>query len=158
MTDLCAYGLRAEYDGTVETDLGDGAVTVPKFSGGVLAVAGEDFNVREELDAGEGVIVVDAANVALVNALEEYPALKRVAVTPDLEQRHAAAGDGRSVRELKTALKALEQPVSGTRAELLARLADAEAAAADTDTGDAGVAGQPDENAGAAGTDERQGA
>lgn len=36
-----------------------------------------------------------------------------------------AAAD-KSVAELKTALKALDQPVSGTKAELEARLADAQ--------------------------------
>lgn len=74
--DLTAFGLTAEYDGTVDID----GKTVPKFSGGMLNVGDGDFGVREALDAGDGVIVVYSFDEALVALLDTYPALKRVPV------------------------------------------------------------------------------
>jgi hypothetical protein len=90
MTELLAYALREELAGTVvqyetqkDKDAGNG-VEVPAFTGGVIAAGERDVDVRDLLDADPhpGVIIVDPADTALVNALEAYPALKRVAA-PD---------------------------------------------------------------------------
>lgn len=85
MTDLLAYALREEFAGTVvqyetqeDADNGNG-VEVPAYTGGVISAGDRDVNVRELLDEKpEGVIVVHPSDVALINALEDYPALKRV--------------------------------------------------------------------------------
>lgn len=79
--DAVAFALRAEYEGTVDVELEDGATeTRPKFAGGLLAVGDGDFNVGEELEAGDGTITVYAHDSRLVDLLEGYPALKRVGV------------------------------------------------------------------------------
>jgi hypothetical protein len=148
MTDLLAYGLRAEYDGTVEID----GQTVPVFLGGVIAVDGADFNVRQHLDEADGAIVIDASHFTLVNALDEYPALKRIGLTPGMQERYEALADERTITQLRAELRARSLPTTGTRAELIARLADPPRAI----VGDAGVAGQPDVDAGAATPDDRQ--
>lgn len=113
-----AYGLRAEFDGTVDDFNG---APSPIFTGGIIDVAGHDFDVRAELDAGNGTIIVDENNAALIRALDEYPALKRVPAPAD-------AGDGISrwdastVAELRAELKIRELPAGGNRDELVARL------------------------------------
>jgi hypothetical protein len=85
---MIAYELREAYAGTVEQvltvdDKGDpvDTQTVPAFSGGVIALAESDLNVAEALEAGGGRIVADENTVEgqqLINALDYYPALKRV--------------------------------------------------------------------------------
>lgn len=87
---MIAYELREAYAGTVEQvltvdDKGDpvDTQTVPAFSGGVIALAESDLNIVEALEAGGGRIVVDENTVEgqqAINALDYYPALKRVAV------------------------------------------------------------------------------
>lgn len=126
-----AYGLRAEYDGTVDLD----GETVPIFRGGLLAVDGApDFDVRAELDAGAGVIVVDDTNTALTFVLDEHPALKRV---PAPEHRDAIGPyDGMNTDDLRAELRNRALPAGGRKDELVARLeAD--------DAGDA-LLGDPD--------------
>jgi hypothetical protein len=120
-----AYGLRAEYDGTVEQD----GETVPVYTGGIIAVDGHDFDVRAELDAGNGSIVVDESNAPLIRALDEYPALKRVATPEDGEP--ISRWDGESVSELRAELKVRDLPSSGNRDELVARLEASDAHIAD---------------------------
>lgn len=82
------YGLRADYAGTVvqydtEEDKQAGNGTeVPVFSGGIVAAGAVDVDVRELLEDPEhgdtGTIVVAETATALVNALDQYPALKRL--------------------------------------------------------------------------------
>ena len=70
-----AYELRAEYAGDVELD----GETVPRYLGGVVSIDDtREVNVREELDAGNGRIVVADNDVPALNALDNYPPLKRV--------------------------------------------------------------------------------
>lgn len=70
-----AYALRAEFDGTVDQD----GSQVPVFTGGTVTHSdGRTFDVREALDAGDGVIVVAEDNTELVIALDGFLALKRV--------------------------------------------------------------------------------
>lgn len=80
-----AYGLREAFAGTTTDDDGE---AVPIFTGGVLTVHDGDreVNVRQLLDEGDGVIVVDGSDWPLVSRLDEYPALKRVAVPGDAPQ------------------------------------------------------------------------
>ena len=102
-----AYTLREEYAGTIEqviTDPETGAeverVTVPTFTGGV--------------------IVVDANDVGVINALDEYPALKRVAV-PD-GATVTSSLDGLKVADLRrqAELRDLELEAGIKRDELVA--------------------------------------
>jgi len=80
-----AFGLRAEYEGTVDQD----GEQVPAFTGGVLAIPdGRSYNVREELDKSGGTIVVPDDDHILATVLEQYPALKSVPV-PDKKARKA---------------------------------------------------------------------
>lgn len=87
---LLAYGLTAEYDGTVDIQDPEGeegtTIAVPKFGGGLLATPNGDLDVAEALEEGEGVIVLDAAeHTAVAELLEAYPALHRVAVPAGAE-------------------------------------------------------------------------
>lgn len=77
-----AFGLRAEYDGTVTHDDGSEA---PVYTGGVIAVGlnREALDVRRALDDGAGRIVVDDSDLELVGALDAYPALKRLPADAD---------------------------------------------------------------------------
>lgn len=71
-----AYTLRDEYAGTVDVD----GETVDRFTGGVIATGAGDLNLKDELEAGGGTIVVaDDADPRIATALDEHPALKRVA-------------------------------------------------------------------------------
>lgn len=93
-TNAVAYTLREEYAGTTEqviTDPDTGAevdrVEVPTFTGGVIVIPDDrldddGFDVRAKLDEGDGFIVVDDSEAAILEALDAYPALKRVPV-PD---------------------------------------------------------------------------
>jgi hypothetical protein len=82
--DLTAYALRAEYEGTTDVTLEDGATeTRPTFGGGLLAVGDGDFDVAAELQAGDGVIVVHRDDAQLVELLDAYPALKHVGIPRD---------------------------------------------------------------------------
>lgn len=73
-----AYALREDYAGTVEQD----GVQVPLYTGGSLAIDDDrqHFDVRAELDDGDGTIVVTETDLPLVIALDQYPPLKRVKV------------------------------------------------------------------------------
>lgn len=52
-----------------------------KFSGGTVSPGGKTFNVASSLEEGGGKIVVDdAVDPALVDALDGFPALKRAGV------------------------------------------------------------------------------
>jgi hypothetical protein len=115
------YALRAEYDGTVEDFDGQPS---PIFLGGVLAVDGHDFDVRAELDKGNGTIVVDEANVILVNTLDEYAPLKRVSVSDDAPA--ITSYDERPVAELKADLASRGLATTGPKADLVARLTAAD--------------------------------
>jgi hypothetical protein len=112
-----AYALRAEYEGTVE-DFDGG--TVPRFLGGILAVGPRSIDVRAELKAGGGTIVVDESDTLLVNVLDGYAPLKRVAA-------HDAPAtispyDGPKVDELRAEASLRDLATGGTKAELVARL------------------------------------
>lgn len=81
-----AYALRAEYEGTVSVPGDDGDTTeTPLFTGGVLAVGDGDFHVKDQLEAGDGTIVIHQADSRLFELLEAYPALKRVDVPEGAE-------------------------------------------------------------------------
>lgn len=93
-----AFALRREYQGTTTQVEEDGAdpVEVPVFTGGLIAVADDrDLNVGEELEAGDGLVVVDEHDTAALIALDAYPALKRVdapddaAITGGYDERKA---------------------------------------------------------------------
>lgn len=78
--DLTAFALRSEYEGTVEIETDDGPQEAPAFGGGVLAVDGGDFHVRDELARGDGTIVCQENDQVLIDLLDVYPALKRTTV------------------------------------------------------------------------------
>jgi len=139
MTSTIGYALRAEYDGTVEDFDGQ---TSPTFLGGVLAVDGHDFDVRAELEQGSGTITVDANNVALINALDEYAPLKRVAVDENAGEP-ITGHDAKPVAELREELRRRELDASGNKADLVARLTAADAAIAAGDPIPEAAAGEP---------------
>lgn len=87
MSDTVAYALREEFAGTVTQVLeadADGnptkTVDVPAFGGGLIALGDDDeLDLAEALEAGGGIITVDASAKPLaVTILDELPALKRV--------------------------------------------------------------------------------
>lgn len=83
MSDAVAFALTAEYEGTTTVQLEDGATEErPIFAGGLLHTDPGDFDVAAELEAGKGTIVASARDQRLVDLLDAYPPLKRVAV-PD---------------------------------------------------------------------------
>lgn len=130
-----AYALREEFEGTVEVfdtqedfDAGNGR-EVPKFAGGTFAIGeGETFDVAAELEEGEGVIVVDDRDQVLVMALDEYPALKRVAVPEGREPLREY--DGQSVGTLRAECRRRGLAVGGTKPQLIERLEANDAAVA----------------------------
>lgn len=137
-----AYGLRAEYEGTANLDGQD----VPVFGGGLLALdGGESLDVAEALRAGDGRIVVDDTDAALILRLDAYPALKRVAAEGSVPT--VGRYDRSSVSDLRAELRLRDLPAGGSRDELVARLeaadhptaeATAEAQAGAADEGRAG--------------------
>lgn len=117
-----AFALRADYEDT--------------YAGGLIVADDKDFDVKAELDAGDGVIVT--ANPGVIQALTDYPALKRVAVPEDRLPKEQD-DNGPTVKELKARAAELELATSGTKADLIERIEAAEAAAladADTDSDD----------------------
>lgn len=77
-----AFELTAEYAGVVNE--GTDAET-PAYEGGVIGLppSGETFDIRQALEEGDGLIVVNPdTNPGLVDALDQQPALKRTAA-PD---------------------------------------------------------------------------
>lgn len=84
---MIAYELRADYAGDVEQVLEHDpetgeptkTQTVPLFTGGVLTLGDErTIDLREELDKGDGRILIREDDSAALYALDGYPALKRV--------------------------------------------------------------------------------
>lgn len=117
-----AYALREAYAGTVEQELDGQTVEVPRFLGGLIAVDdARDFDVRAELDAGDGIIVVDETDAALIRVLDAYPPLKHVAAPADAEPS-SSKYEGIGVTQLRAELRRRELETSGTRDELVARL------------------------------------
>jgi hypothetical protein len=144
-----AYGLRADYAGTVDrviavNDAGEPTETetVPLFLGGMIAVAGTDFDVAAELERGDGTITVAEENHVLIMALDEYPALKRVGAPENATP--VTVADRMPISRLRDELRGRGLATGGNRDELEARLNDANAT---RDTGDAGRAGEPDAQA-----------
>jgi hypothetical protein len=103
--DLIAYALREEFTGTVEQD----GETVPVFTGGVIRAGDTDIDVREELEAGGGIIVVDTRAAGAIVHLDEYPPLKRVKAPADGAPTGSFTDAGpyaeRTVDELRTDLR-----------------------------------------------------
>jgi hypothetical protein len=153
--DLIAFALRAEHEGAVTVELEDGQTEDrPKFGGGLLAVGDGDFNVGEQLEAGDGTIVVHAHDQRLVDLLDAYPPLKRVgvpagaaAISPyerkTLDELHLVA----SLRDLPGARSMsrprLEAALLAHDAELAAGVAPAAAAEAATAAADEPDGGSP---------------
>jgi len=130
-----SYALRAEFDGTVTQELDDGtSVEVPAFTGGLITAGDRDVDIRVELDAGDGTIVVDdTADPALILALDNYPALKRTGTPEGSEPINPYANQPiANLRERATAL-GLELYGSPKKAELAAGLLAADQATASGD-------------------------
>lgn len=104
-----AYSLRAEYE--------------DNYTGGLIVAGDSDFDVKAELDAGDGTIVTDVP--AEIQALDDYPALKRVAVPADRLPREAPDPDEASKADLVKQAEELGVSTSGTKAELAERIAAA---------------------------------
>lgn len=78
-----AFALRSEYEET--------------FEGGLLATADGDIDVGQELEDGDGTIVIDAVkSPATVDLLDNYPALKRVPAPEKSAKKSASAPKGES--------------------------------------------------------------
>lgn len=114
MSDAIAYGLREDYAGTVtqyETEADEQAgngTEVDKFTGGVVSIGpdGDVLDVKEELEKGAGVIVVDPATAdpRLIDRLDNFPALKRVKVPAGTQPLTGGYGDA-TVTKLRDELK-----------------------------------------------------
>jgi len=145
-----AYALREAYAGTVQ-QLEDGQpVEVPVYLGGLLAVDDErDIDVRAELDAGDGTIVVDETDLELVRILDEYPPLKRVAAPADAAPT-SSKYEAVKAPDLRDELRRRELDATGTKPELIARLEahDAAVAAGDLDVANSPTPEAPEGDAG----------
>lgn len=143
MTDTrIAWALRDEYAGTVlqrEHDE-DPGTEVPKFSGGVISAAARDLNIGELLAEGDGVIVLELPDQAVITALDDYPALKRVPV-PEGATPLDTPLEGLKLADLRDRAKALELEGAGglTKAELAAVLAEVDRRTAAGETVTAGT-------------------
>jgi hypothetical protein len=89
MNATVAYALRADFEGTVSqavTELDDEGklvetgevVEVDKFLGGLINAGDRELDVKAELEEGGGRIVVLASDTGAIDALNAFPALKRV--------------------------------------------------------------------------------
>jgi hypothetical protein len=127
--DTVAYALRAELAGETEQD----GETVPSFQGGLLSIAGDDFDVREHLDQGDGVIVVPAGDHHLIGVLDVFPALKRVATPAGAEP--ISPYERRSTDELHdlASMRSVQRAGSLSRADLIDALDRLDVAQADGD-------------------------
>lgn len=136
MKQLVAYALRADLEGDVEVYPEEGKVeTVRKFGGGVLWVGDGDFHVRDSLDAGDGTIVVRDYDQVLVDLLDAYPALKRVAV-PASPAAIVSPYDRRETEDLRhlASLRDIDGSISrASRASLISALETQDAAIHDGD-------------------------
>lgn len=144
MSDTVAFALTADYEGTVEVfdtvedqEAGTGRV-VDKFQGGVIAIPGrdEDFDVREHLIAGDGVIVVSAGDAPLLLALDEYTALKRVKAPDDAADVVSAySGQTKTVLRDLARSRDIDIPGGASKDDIVALLEaqDAAIAAGDQD-------------------------
>jgi len=133
---LVAYGLRADYDGTVTIDGED----VPRFLGGVIRAGDRDLNVREELARGSGRILVSESDAGAVLALDGYPALKRVPAGDADRSDALSRYDALRMPELRAEVKLRGLSPGGSHDELVARLQAHDAAVED---GDAILAADP---------------
>lgn len=144
-----AFALRDEYAGTVEIVPEKGAepVEVDAFQGGVLAVPPDarSFNVAQRLADGDGLIVVSTANTPLVELLRGYPPLKEV---PAPEGAVPVGYDDQTVAMLRDELERRDLPRGGSKAELVARLEENDAAREAGDQEAADTAGQDDDGQG----------
>lgn len=133
--DKTAFELRSTFQGTVDVELEDGSTEArPLFGGGVVAVAGDHFDVSEELEKGGGRIVVPTGNQTLVDVLRAYPALKEVPVGDD--DATVVAYELQSTAQLRDELRRRNLKLGGSKDELVARLTaqDEAIAAGDLET------------------------
>lgn len=119
-----AYELRESHAGTVEQlEHADAdPVEVPLFTGGLIRVGVDgEADVAELLEEGGGTIVVDEVNEALIAALDEYPALKRVSAGGAAPTASTSAYADSNVTALRADAKAreLEGGSSATKDELV---------------------------------------
>lgn len=98
------------------------------FLGGVINAGERDLNIAEELEKGNGTITVaDDADVRVITALDNYPALKRT-TAPDGDP--AVEGEDKYLRSRVTALRAdakardLDGAGEADKATLVAALAE----------------------------------
>lgn len=113
---MIAYALRAAYQ--------------EDFLGGVLTVSGDgtSFNVLEELEKGDGTILVEDTDYFLITKLDEYAPLKRVSVpNKDKDDAPAATFDSLadlSMRDLRAQAESLqiEKPGRFNKDELVAAI------------------------------------
>lgn len=111
------YALTADYQDT--------------YTGGVLAIDGQDFDVAAELEAGDGLIVTASPN--LITALDQYDlALERVEIPADriaeAQAEHdqlAEAGAELEAAGDLTVDEAVEQLVANHQRDGLAAIAEA---------------------------------
>lgn len=143
-----AYGLRAEYEGTVEQD----GAQVPRYLGGLIALGeGRDLDVAQALRDGAGTIVIEETDTLAVVALDAYAPLKRVPAH-DADATIPSQYADRPVADLRADLRARGLDTSGAKTDLVARLDDADRAVAAGEqpgtvtTGDEGRAGSTTTN------------
>ena len=140
---MITFDLLADYEGDVEIEPG---VIVPKFTGGAVHLGdGRAFDVREELEAGGGIIAVEPTDYLLLNALTEYPALKRVESHADDVEPTVGKYDGLNAAALRAEAQRRELATAGSKADLVERLTAHDAAVA---AGDGELAANPNPEAG----------
>lgn len=120
---LTAFALRDDLEGSLvqrEHDEDEGT-EVPIFTGGIIRAGDSELDVAKALEEGNGVIVVDDKDPAAIVALDNYVALKRVAVPEGAEP---VVGDyaSRSANALKAEAKRRDLSAGGSKDELVARL------------------------------------
>jgi hypothetical protein len=142
-----AYALRDELAGTVQQVPVDEdgneleAITVPAFTGGVIVVdrggnEPDGFDVREAIDEGGGLIVVDENDAYLIGALDQYPALKRVPAPEDAKP--AVGYEHRRATDLREELerRGVTGAGSASKADLVSALEAWDARTAELDAGE----------------------
>lgn len=137
--DLTAFELVEDLQGFTDED-----PPRPIFMGGDLTLPeGEAFDVRKELDDGDGLIVIDTADQFLVDLLRAYPALKEVPVP---EGREATVGwVDRTAAQIRDEAKRREfQKLGSAKGPIAERLTahDQALAAGDAEAAAAIVAGE----------------
>ena len=122
MSEVVAYALKADFEGTVDIEVDGETQEVPVFQGGLLNVGDGDFDVAAALEDGAGVITVHADDQRLRDLLDVYPALK--STSPPAGAKPVSMYARRTLEELRNlgSVRDIKGAASLAKAKLISAL------------------------------------